>query len=141
MDLIKNLVSTVIRAVFTYVYSNLRQSCVYWTTCAKAIHTGQMVLKAWCRFRTHFGYNIMGTKNILLENQVKQHPIFFFLMLYGMLGTLLSFSDVLPLFSNIDWDQNSYLSFVQKHMGAAFEKCSQLSVANIEKAIYNPVTF
>uniref|UniRef100_A0A453K1F1 Uncharacterized protein n=1 Tax=Aegilops tauschii subsp. strangulata TaxID=200361 RepID=A0A453K1F1_AEGTS len=38
-------------AVFTYVYSNLRQSCVYWTTCAKAIHTGQMVLKAWCRFR------------------------------------------------------------------------------------------
>uniref|UniRef100_A0A453K1G6 Uncharacterized protein n=1 Tax=Aegilops tauschii subsp. strangulata TaxID=200361 RepID=A0A453K1G6_AEGTS len=97
MDLIKNLVSTVIRAVFTYVYSNLRQSCVYWTTCAKAIHTGQMVLKAWCRFRTHFGYNIMGTKNILLENQ--------------------------------------------KHMGAAFEKCSQLSVANIEKAIYNPVTF
>ena len=75
----------------------------------------------------------MGTKNILLENQVNY--------IYWMLGTLLAFSDILPLFSNIDWDQNSYLSFVQKHMGSAFEQCSQLSVANIEKAIYIPVTF
>ena len=67
----------------------------------------------------------MGTKNILLENQVNY--------IYWMLGTLLAFSDILPLFSNIDWDQNSYLSFVQKHMGAAFEKCSQHWVANIKK--------
>ena len=51
----------------------------------------------------------------------------------GMLGTLLSMIDVLPLFSNTGWGQNSNLAFLEKHMGATFEKRSQPWVANIRK--------
>jgi len=43
----------------------------------------------------------------------------------GMLGTLLSLIDVLPLFSNTGWGQNANLDFLKKHMGATFEKRSQ----------------
>jgi len=43
----------------------------------------------------------------------------------GMLGTLLSLIDVLPLFSNTAWGQNANLAFLTKHMGATFEKRSQ----------------
>lgn len=53
---------------------------------------------------------------------VKQHGISVFLMPSGMLGTLLSLVDVLPLFSNTAWGQNSNLAFLKKHMGATFEK-------------------
>lgn len=54
--------------------------------------------------------------------QVKQHGISVFLMPSGMLGTLLSLVDVLPLFSNTAWGQNSNLAFLKKRMGATFEK-------------------
>uniref|UniRef100_A0ABL6V978 Uncharacterized protein n=1 Tax=Cannabis sativa TaxID=3483 RepID=A0ABL6V978_CANSA len=40
----------------------------------------------------------------------------------GMLGTLLSLVDVLPLFSNTGWGQNANIDFLKKHMGAKFEK-------------------
>ncbi|XP_022997471.1 uncharacterized protein LOC111492349 [Cucurbita maxima] len=56
---------------------------------------------------------------------VKQHGISVFLMPSGMLGTLLSLVDVLPLFSNTIWGQNANLAFLKKHMGATFEKRSQ----------------
>lgn len=64
---------------------------------------------------------------------VKQHGVSVFLMPSGMLGTLLSLIDVLPLFSNTGWGQNSNLAFLEKHMGATFEKRSQPWVANIMK--------
>ena len=66
-------------------------------------------------------------------DQVKQHGISVFLMPSGMLGTLLSLIDVLPLFSNTAWGQHSNLAFLEKHMGASFEKRSQPWVANIRK--------
>ncbi|MFQ6640725.1 hypothetical protein Gotur_015590 [Gossypium turneri] len=53
---------------------------------------------------------------------VKQHGISVFLMPSGMLGTLLSLVDVLPLFSNTVWGQNANLAFLKTHMGASFEK-------------------
>ncbi|KAG2409429.1 uncharacterized protein HKW66_Vig0000940 [Vigna angularis] len=56
---------------------------------------------------------------------VKQHGVSVFLMPSGMLGTLLSLIDVLPLFSNTGWGQNANLEFLKKHMGATFEKRSQ----------------
>ncbi|KQJ98314.1 hypothetical protein BRADI_3g36160v3 [Brachypodium distachyon] len=64
---------------------------------------------------------------------VKQHGIAIFLMPSGMLGTLLSLIDVIPLFSNTIWGQDANLAFLQKHMGASFEKRSQPWSANIRK--------
>uniref|UniRef100_A0A7N0V843 Uncharacterized protein n=1 Tax=Kalanchoe fedtschenkoi TaxID=63787 RepID=A0A7N0V843_KALFE len=52
---------------------------------------------------------------------VKQHGISVFLMPSGMLGTLLSLVDVLPLFSNTIFGQKANLAFLKKHMGATFE--------------------
>lgn len=56
------------------------------------------------------------------EKYVKEHGISVFMMPSGMLGTLLSLVDVLPLFSNTIWGQNANLAFLEKHMGASFEK-------------------
>uniref|UniRef100_A0A1J3EVC5 Zinc finger MYND domain-containing protein 15 n=1 Tax=Noccaea caerulescens TaxID=107243 RepID=A0A1J3EVC5_NOCCA len=56
---------------------------------------------------------------------VKEHGVSVFLMPSGMLGTLLSLIDVLPLFSNTAWGQNANLAFLTKHMGATFEKRPQ----------------
>ncbi|KAF8039976.1 hypothetical protein BT93_B2250 [Corymbia citriodora subsp. variegata] len=53
---------------------------------------------------------------------VKQHGISVFLMPSGMLGTLLSLIDVLPLFSNTAWGQNANLAFLKNHMDATFEE-------------------
>ncbi|KAF6156080.1 hypothetical protein GIB67_038072 [Kingdonia uniflora] len=39
----------------------------------------------------------------------------------GMLGSLQSLMNVLPLFSNSKWGQNSNTAFLMKHMGASFE--------------------
>uniref|UniRef100_A0A0E0QJ75 Uncharacterized protein n=1 Tax=Oryza rufipogon TaxID=4529 RepID=A0A0E0QJ75_ORYRU len=64
---------------------------------------------------------------------VKQHGIAIFLMPSGMLGTLLSLIDVIPLFSNTIWGQDANLAFLQKHMGASFEKRTQPWSANIRK--------
>jgi hypothetical protein len=52
----------------------------------------------------------------------------------GMLGTLLSLVDVLPLFSNTAWGQSSNLEFLKKHMGATFEKRIQPWRAIIDPA-------
>ncbi|RDX90669.1 hypothetical protein CR513_27439 [Mucuna pruriens] len=65
---------------------------------------------------------------------VKQHGVSVFLMPSGMLGTLLSLIDVLPLFSNTAWGQNANLDFLKKHMGATFEKRSQPWRATIDPA-------
>ncbi|RDY12313.1 hypothetical protein CR513_02903 [Mucuna pruriens] len=65
---------------------------------------------------------------------VKQHGVSLFLMPSGMLGTLLSLIDVLPLFSNSGWGQKANLNFLKKHMGATFEKRSQPWRANIDPA-------
>nr|CAD1825265.1 unnamed protein product [Ananas comosus var. bracteatus] len=62
---------------------------------------------------------------------VKQHGISVFLMPSGMLGTLLSLLDVIPLFSNTIWGQNANLAFLEKHMGATFKKRSQPPITNI----------
>ena len=74
MDLIKNLVSTVIRAVFTYVYRQLAPKLCVLDTCAKVVHTGQMVLKAWCRFRkllSWFGkYTVRTTYSFYLTSKL-----------------------------------------------------------------------
>ncbi|KAL6598601.1 hypothetical protein ACP70R_046300 [Stipagrostis hirtigluma subsp. patula] len=64
---------------------------------------------------------------------VKQHGLAIFLMPSGMLGTLLSLVDVMPLFSNTVWGQNANLAFLQKHMGTSFDKRSQPWSANIRK--------
>ncbi|GAB2214153.1 hypothetical protein Droror1_Dr00018493 [Drosera rotundifolia] len=53
---------------------------------------------------------------------VKQHGVSVFLMPSGMLGTFLSLVDVLPLFSNSAWGQHANIVFLEKHMGAKFEK-------------------
>ena len=62
---------------------------------------------------------------MMTVEQVKQHGVSVFLMPSGMLGTMLSLIDVLPLFSNTAWGQNANLDFLKKHMGATFEKRSQ----------------
>uniref|UniRef100_A0A0A9CT09 Uncharacterized protein n=1 Tax=Arundo donax TaxID=35708 RepID=A0A0A9CT09_ARUDO len=64
---------------------------------------------------------------------VKQHGVAIFLMPSGMLGTLLSLVDVIPLFSNTGWGQDANLAFLQKHMGTIFQKRSQPWSANIRK--------
>ncbi|PKA57944.1 hypothetical protein AXF42_Ash012483 [Apostasia shenzhenica] len=64
---------------------------------------------------------------------VKQHGVSVFLMPSGMLGTVLSLIDILPLFSNSDWGQNANIAFLEKHMEASFEKRSQPWVANIRE--------
>ncbi|KAF8702069.1 hypothetical protein HU200_033414 [Digitaria exilis] len=64
---------------------------------------------------------------------VKQHGIAVFLMPSGMLGTLLSLIDVIPLFSNTGWGQDANLAFLQKHMGTSFQKRTQPWSANIRK--------
>ncbi|KAL2904236.1 Trypsin-6 [Bienertia sinuspersici] len=56
---------------------------------------------------------------------VKQHGISVFLLPSGMLGTFLSLVDVLPLFSDSTWGQHANLAFLEKHMGATFEKRPQ----------------
>lgn len=61
----------------------------------------------------------------LIIVQVKQHGISVFLMPSGMLGTLRSLMDVLPLFSNTGWGENANLAFLKKHMGATFERLPQ----------------
>ncbi|RLM84617.1 hypothetical protein C2845_PM04G13740 [Panicum miliaceum] len=77
--------------------------------------------------------NATDVGGAVLRLKVKQHGISVFLMPSGMLGTLLSLIDVLPLFSNTAWGQHSNLAFLEKHMGASFEKRSQPWVANIRK--------
>ncbi|KAK8956056.1 hypothetical protein KSP40_PGU018808 [Platanthera guangdongensis] len=64
---------------------------------------------------------------------VKQHGLSVFLMPSGMLRTLLSLFDVLPLFSNTLWGQNANLAFLKKHMGASFEKRAHPWVASIRE--------
>ncbi|TVU05822.1 hypothetical protein EJB05_49006, partial [Eragrostis curvula] len=64
---------------------------------------------------------------------VNQHGIAIFLMPSGMLGTLLSLVDVIPLFSNTGWGQDANLAFLQKHMGTSFQKRTQPWSANIKK--------
>ncbi|XP_043724943.1 uncharacterized protein LOC122671655 [Telopea speciosissima] len=56
---------------------------------------------------------------------VRQHGISIFLMPSGMLGTFLSLLDVLPLFSNTAWGQSANMAFLEKHMGASFERRNQ----------------
>ncbi|PWA97055.1 hypothetical protein CTI12_AA033010 [Artemisia annua] len=63
---------------------------------------------------------------------VKQHGVSVFLMPSGMLGTLLSLVDVLPLFSNTKYGQNANLAFLKDHMGATFETRSQPWTATID---------
>ncbi|PHT77265.1 hypothetical protein T459_20787 [Capsicum annuum] len=53
---------------------------------------------------------------------VKHKGISIFLMQAGMLGTLSALWDVLPLFTNTGWGENSNIGFLKKHMGASFEK-------------------
>ncbi|KAF2325371.1 hypothetical protein GH714_027197 [Hevea brasiliensis] len=55
------------------------------------------------------------------QEYVKQHGVSVFLMPSGMLGTLRSLIDVLPLFSNSAWGQSANIAFLKKHMGATFE--------------------
>ena len=69
-----------------------------------------------------------------LNYQVKRHGVSVFLMPSGMLGTLLSLVDVLPLFSNTAWGQNANLDFLKKHMGATFEKRIQPWRATVDPA-------
>jgi hypothetical protein len=66
-----------------------------------------------------------------LHYQVKKHGISVFLMPAGMLGTMLSLADVLPLFSNTVWGQSANLAFLEKHMGATFKRRSKPWVTNI----------
>lgn len=68
---------------------------------------------------------------ISLHYQVKQHGISVFLMPAGMLGTMLSLVDVIPLFSNTGWGQNANLAFLEKHMGAMFKRRSKPWVTSI----------
>ena len=75
-----------------------------------------------------------GKVIFLINYQVKLHGVSVFLMPSGMLGTLLSLVDVLPLFSNTAWGQNANLDFLKKHMGATFEKRNQPWRATIDPA-------
>ncbi|XP_019249828.1 PREDICTED: uncharacterized protein LOC109228993 isoform X2 [Nicotiana attenuata] len=61
---------------------------------------------------------------------VKHKGISIFLMQAGMLGTLSALWDVLPLFTNTGWGENSNIGFLKKHMGASFEKRPQPWVTN-----------
>ncbi|XP_078437856.1 uncharacterized protein LOC144708419 [Wolffia australiana] len=72
---------------------------------------------------------------------VKQHGVAIFLMQSGMLGTLLSLIDVLPLFSNTQWGQNANIAFLTKHMGATFERRPQPWQARINASDVNSGDF
>lgn len=50
----------------------------------------------------------------------------------GMLGTLRSLVDVMPLFSNTKFGQDANLRFLKNHMGATFETRSQPWRATID---------
>ncbi|THG12536.1 hypothetical protein TEA_000015 [Camellia sinensis var. sinensis] len=90
---------------------------------------GSIEWKGACFFdneaRLEFTGGDRGLGGGILHLKVKQHGISVFLMPSGMLGTLLSLVDVLPLFSNTVWGQNANLEFLKKHMGATFEKRSR----------------
>jgi len=66
--------------------------------------------------------------------QVKNKGFSVFLMPAGMLGTLLALWDVVPLFSNSGWGQNSNINFLESHMGIEFTKRQQPRVSNITAA-------
>jgi hypothetical protein len=51
----------------------------------------------------------------------------------GMLGTVESLLDVLPLFSNSGWGESSNLAFLEKHMGVKLIKRKQPLIANFSK--------
>ncbi|MCO5577742.1 hypothetical protein L7F22_031574 [Adiantum nelumboides] len=61
---------------------------------------------------------------------VKQHGVSVFLMPAGMLGTVESLWDVLPLFSNTGWGENSNIAFLEKHMGTKLVKRTGPLVTN-----------
>lgn len=61
---------------------------------------------------------------------VKQHGVSVFLMPAGMLGTVESLWDVLPLFSNTGWGENSNIAFLEKHMGTKLVKRTGPLIAN-----------
>lgn len=61
---------------------------------------------------------------------VKQHGVSVFLMPAGMLGTVESLWDVLPLFSNTGWGENSNIAFLEKHMGTKLVKRTWPLIAN-----------
>ncbi|KAG0609541.1 hypothetical protein M758_8G192400 [Ceratodon purpureus] len=67
-------------------------------------------------------------------NYVKAKGFSVFLMPAGMLGTLLALWDVVPLFSNSGWGQNSNIAFMESHMGIEFIKRQQPRVTNITTA-------
>ncbi|KAG0470385.1 hypothetical protein HPP92_017085 [Vanilla planifolia] len=64
--------------------------------------------------------------------QIKQHGFSVFLMPSQMLGTFLSLSDVLPMFSNSGWGQKANIAFLKKHMGAWFKRRAQPWIANLK---------
>ena len=65
--------------------------------------------------------------------QVRQRGISVFLMPAGMLGTVQSLWDVLPLFSNSGWGETSNIAFLEKHMGTKLVKRNQPLIANFSK--------
>lgn len=79
-----------------------------------------------------FVLTVPRVKFSFVIEQVKQHGISVFLMPSGMLGTLLSLIDVLPLFSNTAWGQSANIDFLKNHMGATFEKRPQPWRATID---------
>lgn len=54
-----------------------------------------------------------------------------FLMPAGMLGTLMALWDVVPIFSNSGWGENSNIAFLKSHMGVEFTKREQPRITNI----------
>lgn len=65
--------------------------------------------------------------------QVKNKGFSVFLMPAGMLGTLMALWDVVPIFSNSGWGENSNLAFLKSHMGVEFTK-RDARVTNITTA-------
>ena len=65
--------------------------------------------------------------------QVRQRGISVFLMPAGMLGTVQSLWDVLPLFSNSGWGEISNIAFLEKHMGTKLVKRNEPLIANFSK--------
>lgn len=49
----------------------------------------------------------------------------------GMLGTLEALWEVLPLFTDTNWGENSNVAFLRKHMEATFEERPQPWVTNV----------
>lgn len=91
-------------------------------------------------FRVTWDYYILSREHTLEFKEwkskaeydyVKHKGVSIFLMQGGMIRTLKALWDVIPLFTDTNWGENSNVQFLENHMGAKFDERPQPWVTNI----------